>query len=147
MENHSDSICQPWKLWEHSHDLGMFPPQFCYPGASLKPRPGLNLKADPFMRLLLTIVFVLMTGMLLANGPVVWLASPNAKLYAALSLDNGKLVYRAGAGNLTLIEGAALGIKVDGRAIGTNIRELKLLRQRTVKERRLSRINSHSAIS
>lgn len=147
MENHSDSICQPWKLWEHSHDLGMFPPQFCYPGASLKPRPGLNLKADSFMRVLLTIVFVLLTGLLWANGPVVWLASPNAKLYAALSLDNGKLVYRAGAGNLTLIEGAALGIKVDGRIVGNNIQELTLLRQRPVKERRPSRINSNSAIS
>ncbi|MGN6419746.1 MAG: glycoside hydrolase family 97 catalytic domain-containing protein, partial [Pseudobacter sp.] len=56
-------------------------------------------------------------------------------------------MYRAGAGNLTLIDGAALGIKVDGRTIGTNIEELTLLRQRPVKERRQSRINSNSSIS
>lgn len=99
------------------------------------------------MRVLLTIVFISLGFALRASEPIVWLNSPNHKLYAALYLDSGKLKYRIGAGNITLIEGATLGLRLDNRAVGTGVKDVKILQQQTFTESRTSRINSRSGLS
>lgn len=125
----------------------MFPLHFCWPGITHKQSVGLHLGADRFMRVMLTIVFIFLCGIARASDPIVWLVSPNNKLYAALYLDSGKVLYRVGAGNLTLIERATLGIRVDNRTIGTNVQQLRLLRQQVIREQRSSRLNSRFSIN
>lgn len=98
-------------------------------------------------RLSLTFVFVLLSGILLANGPVLTLESPGKKLQATIYLDNGKLMYRINAGSLTLIEPAALGIRIDNHTIGTNVQQIRLLRQRVIKNQQPSRLNSGVAVN
>lgn len=89
-----------------------------------------------------TLVFVLLGGMLWASGPALTLASPNKKINAVLYTENGKLFYRVAAGAQTLIEPAVLGLRLDDRTPGTDVQQLRLLRQHTVREQRPSRLNS-----
>lgn len=97
-------------------------------------------------RISVSIFFVLLSGMLWANGPALKLAGPGKKLQATLFLDGGKLQYRVDAGNLVLTAPAALGIRIDNRTIGTSVEQIRILRQQVIREQRASRINSTGAM-
>lgn len=128
-------------FWEHSRKMGMFPLFFCGQSVATRQTAWLNLSADRMKRALLTITFLSLCGLLRAAGDIVWLISPNKQLYAALYLDSGKIKYRVAAANLTLINNAELGLRVDNRTIGANVQQLRLLGERPVKRHQTSRLN------
>lgn len=98
-------------------------------------------------RIFFTLILLLPGGMLWASGPALTLVSPNKKLNAVLYIENGKLLYRVAAGAQTLIEPAALGLMVDDHTLGTDVQQLRLLRQQTIREQRPSRLNSTMALN
>lgn len=85
------------------------------------------------MRVLLTIVLVLLAFRSRAGEPL-RLTSPRQWLQAALYIADGKLCYRLQAGDLLLVDQATLGIVVDGRAVGTNVTDIRLHRQEEIGE-------------
>ncbi|QEC43193.1 glycoside hydrolase family 97 protein [Pseudobacter ginsenosidimutans] len=98
-------------------------------------------------RIFFSLIFVMLSGMLWASGPALELPGPNKQLQVVLYTENGKLLYRVAAGALTLIEPAALGLRVDNRTLGREVQQLRLLRQVTIREQRPSRLNSTVALN
>lgn len=75
------------------------------------------------------------------------LQSPHQQLQAILSLDKGKLLYKVKAGKLALMEPSPLGLAVDDRVVGNNIRSLQIIRQYVINETTASRLNSRQAVN
>ncbi|MDF2192709.1 glycoside hydrolase family 97 protein [Paraflavitalea sp. CAU 1676] len=98
------------------------------------------------MRVLLTIILVLSHVLGWAGEPV-RLTSPHQSLQAELSIAEGKLHYRLKAGDLVLVEDAALGIVVDGRSVGTRVEDISLFRRQGIYEVRQSRFGDQRASS
>jgi alpha-glucosidase len=96
---------------------------------------------DSYMRLLLTICFLLNCSVLLAADTLL-LHSPNKKLTATLSLNNGKLLYAVKAGSTTLLAPAPLGLELQNRTMGVNSKRLTIYRNYMIQETRSSRINN-----
>jgi Glycoside hydrolase 97. len=97
--------------------------------------------------LLTLMVGFCVSAKLLAQAPLIRLASPGKKIEATVYIDNGSLLYRVSAGSLMLAEPAALGIKTNRRTVGKEVQALKLFRKQVIREQRTSRLNNSTALN
>ena len=96
------------------------------------------------MRYIFLIFLVISVNLLHAAAPV-QLSSPGKGLQATLSVQNGHLYYSVVSRGHVLIESSRLGMDLNGKSLGTQVQQLSVTKQYTIKETLPTRLNTNAS--
>jgi alpha-glucosidase len=98
------------------------------------------------MRFLLTICALMICSVLYSADSLL-LHSPGKKITASVYLNEGNLVYSVKAGQDVLLAPAPLGVQLNDRTVGADLRSITILQTYTINETRSSRINNNRSVN